>query len=532
MSQNDNRPASVGGKLSQHRRNVNLRRNGAAKTWQNNDFAICEKQERNAMSKAVMLQGTGSDVGKTILVAGLCRLAANRGLKVRPFKPQNMSNNAAVSDDGGEIGRAQWLQAMAARVPSSVHMNPVLLKPQSETGSQIIVQGRVFGQAKGRDYQRLKPQLLDAVMESYEHVRRGADLVIVEGAGSPAEINLRAGDIANMGFAVRAGVPVVLVGDIDRGGVIASLVGTHTILPEEDRRQIAGYIINKFRGDMSLFADGIEAVGRFTGWPCLGVVPWLKAAGRLPAEDSVVLERLTAGKGGALKIAVPVLSRIANFDDFDPLAAEPQIELVFIRPGERLPADAGLVIIPGSKATIGDLEDFRAQGWDVDLAAHVRRGGRVIGICGGYQMLGRSVSDPLGLEGESRTVAGLGLLDIETEMAPEKTVRNSTARSLEYDAPLSGYEIHLGITRGPDCARPSVVIDGRPDGAVSPDGRISGTYLHGLFSSDLYRARLLQSFGIAAGIGNYREEVEAALDAVAGELEERLSVEWLTTLMG
>lgn len=484
------------------------------------------------MAKAVMLQGTGSDVGKTVLVAGLCRLAANRGLIVRPFKPQNMSNNAAVADDGGEIGRAQWLQALACRVPSSVHMNPVLLKPQSETGSQIIVQGKVFGQAKGRDYQRLKPQLLSAVLESFEAVKADADLVIVEGAGSPAEINLRAGDIANMGFATRAGVPVVLVGDIDRGGVIASLVGTHTILPEEDRRQIVGYIINKFRGDVSLFDEGIDAIDRFTGWPCFGIVPWLKAAGRLPAEDSVVLERLAAGRRGALKIAVPVLSRIANFDDFDPLAAEASVELAYIRPGERLPLDAALVILPGSKSTIGDLEDLRANGWDADLAAHVRRGGRVIGICGGYQMLGSSVSDPLGLEGESRTVAGLGLLDVDTVMAPEKTVRNSLARSGEFDVDLSGYEIHLGVTEGRDCARAAVIIDGRPDGARSPDGRVMGTYLHGLFSSDSYRARLLESFGISGGGGDYRASVENALDSLAEELEMRLSPEWLRQWIG
>lgn len=484
------------------------------------------------MAKAVMLQGTGSDVGKTVLVAGLCRLAANRGLIVRPFKPQNMSNNAAVADDGGEIGRAQWLQALACRVPSSVHMNPVLLKPQSETGSQIIVQGKVFGQAKGRDYQRLKPQLLSAVLESFEAVKADADLVIVEGAGSPAEINLRAGDIANMGFATRAGVPVVLVGDIDRGGVIASLVGTHTILPEEDRRQIVGYIINKFRGDVSLFDEGIDAIGRFTGWPCFGIVPWLKAAGRLPAEDSVVLERLAAGRRGALKIAVPVLSRIANFDDFDPLAAEASVELAYIRPGERLPLDAALVILPGSKSTIGDLEDLRANGWDADLAAHVRRGGRVIGICGGYQMLGSSVSDPLCLEGESRTVAGLGLLDVDTVMAPEKTVRNSLAWSGEFDVDLSGYEIHLGVTEGRDCARAAVIIDGRPDGARSPDGRVMGTYLHGLFSSDSYRARLLESFGISGGGGDYRASVENALDSLAEELEMRLSPEWLRQWIG
>ena len=302
-----------------------------------------------------MLQGTGSDVGKSVLVAGLCRLARNRGLKVRPFKPQNMSNNAAVSDDGGEIGRAQWLQALACGVPSSVHMNPVLLKPQSETGSQIIVQGKVWGQAKGRDYQKFKAQLLDAVMASWDVVRDGADLVIVEGAGSPAEINLRAGDIANMGFATRANVPVVLVGDIDRGGVIASIVGTHAILQPEDRDMIIGYIINKFRGDVSLFDDGLKSITQFTGWPSFGVVPWLKDASRLPAENSVVLERLVKGEGRALKIAVPVLDRIANFDDLDPLMAEPQVDVVMVRSGERLPADAGLVIIPGSKSTIGDL---------------------------------------------------------------------------------------------------------------------------------------------------------------------------------
>ncbi|MGO4564851.1 cobyric acid synthase [Rhizobium sp. 2YAF20] len=484
------------------------------------------------MTKAIMLQGTGSDVGKTVLVAGLCRLAANRGLKVRPFKPQNMSNNAAVAEDGGEIGRAQWLQSLAARVPASVHMNPVLLKPQSENGSQIIVQGKVWGQAKARDYQGLKPQLLGAVLDSFATVSAGADLIVVEGAGSPGEINLRAGDIANMGFATRANVPVVLVGDIDRGGVIASLVGTHAILAEEDRRMIAGYIINKFRGDVSLFDDGIRSVGDFTGWPCFGVVPWLKAAGRLPAEDSVVLERLAKGASGALKIAVPVLSRIANFDDLDPLRAEPDVELVFVRAGEVLPADAALIVLPGSKSTISDLLDFRAQGWDRDLAAHVRRGGRVIGICGGYQMLGRLVRDPFGIEGPASEVQGLGLLDIETEMTPEKTVRNSGAWSSEHNVALSGYEIHLGVTRGPDCERPSSVIDGRADGAISADGRVMGTYLHGLFGSDAYRAGLLRSFGLSGERMNYRESVDRALDDVAAELEAVLDKRWLDDLLG
>jgi len=472
-----------------------------------------------------MFQGTGSDVGKTVLVAGFCRLAANHGLKVRPFKPQNMSNNAAVADDGGEIGRAQWLQALACRTPASVHMNPVLLKPQSETGSQVVVQGKVVGNARGRDYQKLKPELMAAVMDSFAHVANGADLVLVEGAGSPAEINLRAGDIANMGFATAANVPVVLVGDIDRGGVIASLVGTHTILPDEDRAMIAGYLINKFRGDVSLFDDGISAVGGFTGWPCLGVIPWLKAAARLPAEDSVALERLVQGTPGALKVAVPMLSRIANFDDFDPLKAEPDVELVFVRPGERLPNDAGLVILPGSKSTIADLADFRHQGWDRDLQVHHRRGGRIIGICGGYQMLGNSVRDPQALEGGETLAEGLGFLDIDTEMAPAKTVRNIQASTAEHDIALSGYEIHLGVSQGPDCARPMTILDGRPDGAVSPDGRVSGTYLHGLFDSDAYRARLLSEFGVQAGMVNYREDVDAALDEIAAELDRLVGFE-------
>ena len=484
------------------------------------------------MTRALMIQGAGSDVGKSLIVAGLARAFTRRSLRVLPFKPQNMSNNAAVSDDGGEIGRAQWLQALAARVPSSVHMNPVLLKPQSDVGSQIVVQGKVAGQAKGREYQALKPKLLGAVLESFEQISVGADLVVVEGAGSPAEINLRAGDIANMGFATRADVPVVLVGDIDRGGVIASLVGTHAILSDEDRRMVTGYLINKFRGDVTLFDDGIAAVNRFTGWPCFGVVPWLKAAARLPAEDSVVLEKLARGEGRALKVAVPVLSRIANFDDLDPLAAEPEVDLVFVRPGNPIPADAGLVVIPGSKSTIGDLIDFQAQGWDRDLERHVRRGGRVIGICGGYQMLGRRVTDPLGIEGGERAVEGLGLLDVETEMAPEKTVRNSRAWSLEHDVALEGYEIHLGKTQGADCDRPSVRIDNRSDGALSADGRVMGTYLHGLFTSDAYRTALLQSFGIEGGASNYRQSVDAALDDVAGELEAVLDRRWLDGLLG
>ncbi|TPJ38650.1 cobyric acid synthase [Mesorhizobium sp. B2-5-13] len=488
------------------------------------------------MAKAIMLQGTGSDVGKTVLVAGLCRAARNRGLKVRPFKPQNMSNNAAVADipgdnnRGGEIGRAQWLQAIACGVAPSVHMNPVLLKPQTDVGAQIIVQGKVFGEARARDYQALKGRLMDAVLESWGKVGEGADLVIVEGAGSPAEINLRSRDIANMGFATRADVPVVLVGDIDRGGVIASVAGTHLILPEEDRCMIVGYLINKFRGDVSLFDDGLKAIEKFTGWRCFGVVPWLKAAARLPSEDSVVLERLASGEARALKVAVPMLGRIANFDDLDPLKAEPQVEVVFVPPGKKLPADAGLVVIPGSKSTIGDVLKFRENGWDRDLAAHRKRGGHVVGICGGFQMLGRMVRDPNGIEGSVTDAEGLGLLDIETVMEPEKTVRNVSARSVPFDLPLEGYEIHLGRTTGPDTMRPSAIINGIEDGAISADGKVIGTYMHGLFGADAFRGKFLESLGIKGGGIDYRAEVERALDEVAAELENHLDCDAIFAL--
>jgi adenosylcobyric acid synthase len=481
-----------------------------------------------------MLQGTGSDVGKSVLVAGLCRLFANEGLRVRPFKPQNMSNNAAVAaipgadpaEDGwGEIGRAQWLQALACRTPPTVHMNPVLLKPQSETGSQIVVQGRVAGAARGRDYQRLKPALLARVLESFAIVSAEADLVIVEGAGSPAEINLRAGDIANMGFALAADVPVVLVGDIDRGGVIASLVGTHAILSAEDRAAIAGFLVNKFRGDVSLFDEGLAAVTRFTGWPAFGVVPWLARASRLPAEDSVALERMThrpAGPAaGDLLVAVPRLERIANFDDLDPLLHHPGVAVAFVAPGERLPERAGLVLIPGSKSTIADLAAFRRNGWDADLAAHHARGGRTLGLCGGYQMLGRRIRDPAGVEGETREAEGLGLLDVETVMAREKTVRPVAARSPD-GLPIEAYEIHMGVTDGPDRARPLALIEGRAEGATSADGRVAGTYLHGLFAADRWRARFLADLGVTEAASRYGAGVDAALDAIAADLARAL----------
>ena len=483
-------------------------------------------------AKAIMLQGTGSDVGKTVLVAGLCRAATRRGLAVRPFKPQNMSNNAAVASmpDGGsgEIGRAQWLQALACGVAPTVDMNPVLLKPHSDTGAQLIVQGKVRGEAGARDYQTLKGSLLQAVMSSWQRLRQDADLVIVEGAGSPAEINLRDRDIANMGFATRADVPVVLVGDIDRGGVIAAIAGTHLILPEHDRRMIDGFIINKFRGDISLFHDGLESISQFTGWRSFGVVPWLREAALLPSEDAIVLERET-GRTGRCVVAVPMLPRISNFDDLDPLRAESDVEVAFVPPGRRLPTDAALIVIPGSKATIADLAALRANGWDRDIAEHRARGGRIVGICGGYQMLGRKISDPHAIEGGGEA-DGLGLLDVETVLEPEKTVREVMARSLTFDEELSGYEIHLGRSTGPDTLRPPVTINGCADGATSPDRRVWGTYLHGIFGSDGFRRKFLADLGVESSSAGYRDGVEQALDAIAEHLEQHLDVDGLLAL--
>ena len=483
------------------------------------------------LTPALMIQGTGSNVGKSLIVAGLARALVRRGLKVMPFKPQNMSNNAAVTADGGEIGRAQALQATAARVASSVDMNPVLLKPETDIGAQVIVQGSRIATVKARDYGRMKAELLPKVLESFARLEAEADIVLVEGAGSPAEINLRAGDIANMGFAEAADVPVVLVGDIDRGGVIASLVGTHCVLDEQERNRIKGFMINRFRGDVSLFCEGESEIARRTGWRALGTIPWFERAADLPAEDVLGLADgpQAGGSGRTVKVAVPVIGRIANFDDLDPLRMEPGVDLKLVRAGEVLPGDADLVLLPGSKSTVGDLAFLRAQGWDIDIAAHRRRGGSVLGLCGGYQMLGRTISDPQGLEGEPGTVEGLGLLDVETELCGDKTLTLAEGRHMPTGTPVSGYEIHLGRTNGPDCARPMVEIGGHMDGAISPDGHVMGTYLHGLFGSDDFRASFLEGFGGASGLG-YDARVEAALEALADHLERAVDLDALLAI--
>jgi adenosylcobyric acid synthase len=478
---------------------------------------------------AVMFQGTGSDVGKSLIVAGLCRAFARRGKRVRPFKPQNMSNNAAVTTDGGEIGRAQALQARACGIAPSVHMNPVLLKPQSEVGAQVIVQGKIFGNAKAADYHRLKPLLLEKVLESYRTIGAEADLILVEGAGSPAEINLRTGDIANMGFAVAADLPVVLIGDIDRGGVIASLVGTKALLAAEEAARVKGFLINKFRGDLALFADGLKAIADRTGFASLGVIPWFDRAGDLPAEDGVALDGAHHGyaarKGAVIKVVVPHLPRISNFDDLDPLRAEPGVSVEFVAEGRALPGDADLVVLPGSKATIADLAALKANGWDIDLKAHLRRGGRVLGLCGGYQMLGNTVIDPDGIEGETAAIEGLGLLDVSTRLTADKTLIEAAGTDHATGAKVRGYEMHVGRTEGADCVRPMLSLAGRADGAVSGDGRVMGCYLHGIFASDEFRRAFLKTLRPDyTSTVSFDARVDATLDALADHLERHVDI--------
>lgn len=479
-------------------------------------------------ARSLMIQGTGSDVGKSLLVAGLCRIARRQGLKVAPFKPQNMSNNAAALENGGEIARAQALQALAAGCEPSVHHNPVLLKPESDRVSQIIVHGQQYKKMDAARFINTRDELLSAVLDSFDELAANNDFVLVEGAGSPAETNLRARDIANMGFARAAGVPVCLVGDIERGGVIASLIGTHTVLDPLDAAMIKGFAVNKFRGDPTLFDDGVTTIEHTTGWPCFGVIPWLPAAARLPAEDAITAMTKPLAHTSTLKIVAPMLSRMANFDDADPLRLEPRVDFEFIPPGKPLPRDADLIILFGTKSTLGELAFIKEQGWDHDIIAHARAGGRVLGICGGYQMLGRSVADPEGLDGRKGVSPGLGLLNVDTVMAADKTVRRIAGECSRTNTPLSGYEIHLGYTTGADCSRPLIIHnDGNSDGATSLNGRVQGTYIHGLLREDLYRSAFLQHCGEVQSELAYDAMVDAALNEVADHFAASLNIEQL-----
>jgi adenosylcobyric acid synthase len=465
-----------------------------------------------------MVQGTTSDAGKTVLVAALCRILARRGFKVAPFKPQNMALNSAVTADGGEIGRAQALQAQAANIAPRIDFNPVLLKPTTDRRAQVIVHGHAIDTLDARDYHAYKTIAMGAVMESWQRLQAEFDWVIVEGAGSPAEINLRDRDIANMGFAEAADVPVILVADIDRGGVFAHLVGTLDLLSASEQARVKGFVINRFRGDIGLLQSGLDWLEQRTGKPVLGVLPYLHGL-MLDAEDAIATYSATksATKLRAVAIAYP---RCSNHNDLDPLRLHPEVDFRWIGPGDALPA-CDLVVLPGSKAVQADLAWLREQGHEAAIRRHLRYGGKLIGICGGFQMLGRALHDPRGIEGDAASVAGLGLLDCETELEPEKQLRNVKGKlALPGAPPLAGYEIHMGVTRGPALARPAALLDGRPDGALSDDCAILGTYCHGLFDTPQALGALLAWAGLAGPQAvDYAARRESDLNRLADAVE-------------
>lgn len=484
------------------------------------------------VTKALMFMGTGSDVGKSLLVAGLCRAFKNKGLSVAPFKPQNMSNNAAVTVDGGEIGRAQALQARAAGLEPHTNMNPVLLKPEHESGAQVVVRGQRVGSMPAKEYFAKRAQYKPDILATFSELSGKTDLILVEGAGSASEINLRHNDLANFGFAEAFNIPVILIGDIQRGGVIASIIGTLDVIAPDDAALVCASLINKFQGDPELFEDGRKLIEEKTGRPCLGPVPFFSDAYKLPAEDVLGLDTAIKRSAGNFKIVVPRLSRIANFDDLDPLRAEPDVDLEIIHPGNPLPRDADLVIIPGSKSTCADMDCIKANGWDIDILAHVRAGGAVLGLCGGYQMLGKSIADPDGLEGARGETPGLGLLDVTTILAPEKQLRVEQGAHVLSGEELTGYHIHMGRTEGVDCARPFAKIGNQAEGAVSANGRVMGTYLHGLFAADGFRRNFLQQLGGAAGDLDYEASIDRTLDALATHLERHLDLDSLLAMAG
>ncbi|MDH4189265.1 MAG: cobyric acid synthase [Betaproteobacteria bacterium] len=478
----------------------------------------------------LMVQGTSSDAGKTTLVAGLCRILKRRGLRVAPFKPQNMALNSAVTADGGEIGRAQALQAAAAGVEPHSDMNPVLLKPSSDTGAQVIIHGRVHADMEALAYHGYKAIAMRAVMESYERLRANYDVVLVEGAGSPAEVNLRERDIANMGFAEAADCPVVLVADIDRGGVFAQILGTLACLPGNEAARIRGFVINRFRGDRALLDPGLAWIEQHAARPVYGVLPWLRGL-QLDAEDAIVAEQ-TVDSGKRLRVVVPVLPRLSNHTDFDALRAHPQVDLRYAGPGES-PPSGDLIILPGSKNVRADLDWLRETGWEQAIRRHLRYGGKLIGICGGMQMLGTTIADPLGVEGPAGTSAGLGLLDYATELAPVKRLRNVAGRLAGSGAELRGYEIHMGVTRGPALANPAVDLGDRMDGARSADDQILATYVHGLFDCAQACAVLLDWAGLSDARALDRAALrEESIGRLADTIEKNLDLAQMFSTLG
>lgn len=486
---------------------------------------------QNHTCTTLMVQGCTSDAGKSALVTALCRWLARQGVAVAPFKPQNMALNSAVTADGGEIGRAQAVQAQACGLPPHTDMNPVLLKPNSDTGAQVIIQGRAIGNMRALDYHAYKTTARAAVFDSYHRLTAQYQAIIVEGAGSPAEINLRANDIANMGFAEAADCPVILIADIDRGGVFAHLVGTLALLSETEQARVKGFVINRFRGDLALLQSGLDWLETKTGKPVLGVLPYLHGL-HLEAEDALPATSSAPAMPDALRVVVPVLPHISNHTDFDPLRTHPQVHLRFIALDQPLPP-ADLVILPGSKTVRADRAALAAYGWDAALDRHLRYGGKLLGICGGFQMLGRALHDPAGVEGEPGSSPGFGWLDFETTLAGGKQLRNVAGMLADGETPVAGYEIHAGVSSGAALAQPLCWLDGRPDGAISNDGQVRGTYVHGLFDTPAAADVLLAWAGLRTAaspdIGALRN---AAIDRLADAVEAHLDTPALRRLLG
>ncbi len=484
-------------------------------------------------TKTIMIQGTTSDAGKSALATGLCRIFKRRGLRVAPFKPQNMALNSAVTVDGGEIGRSQAVQALACGLEPHTDMNPILLKPNDDMGSQVIIQGRVHGNMKARDYHLFKPQAMQYVLESHRRLESQYDCIVAEGAGSPAEINLREGDIANMGFAEAVDCPVILVADIDRGGVFAHLVGTLELLSPSERQRVAGLVINRFRGHMGLLQPGLDWLQQRTGKPVLGVLPYLKGL-HIEAEDSLTLNAHTGTEATSeqkLRVVAPLFPRISNHTDFDPLRLHPQVALTLVGEGQVIPP-ADLIFLPGSKNTQADLRWLRDQGWESAILRHLRYGGKLIGICGGFQMLGKSLHDPTGIEGNPGSQTGLGLLDMETTLTLQKRLDRVEGRLVIGGARVTGYEIHMGVSNGAALARSALHFDKGQEGALSEDNQILGTYLHGLFDHPEACAALLCWAGLTAPqVPDYGQLREMHIDRLADALEQHLDMKQIGQLL-
>ncbi|SET30389.1 adenosylcobyric acid synthase (glutamine-hydrolysing) [Nitrosomonas marina] len=484
-------------------------------------------------TQTLMIQGTTSDAGKSMLVTALCRWLSRQGIRVAPFKPQNMALNSVVSINGGEIGRSQAVQAFAAGLSPHTDMNPVLLKPNTDKSAQVIIHGHAVSNMPAHSFHHYKPIAMRAVLESHARLAAQYDRIIVEGAGSPAEINLRANDIANMGFAEAVDCPVILIADIDRGGVFAHLVGTLALLSESEKARVKGFIINRFRGDIALLKPGLDWLEEYTGKPVLGVLPYLQGL-HLEAEDALphTPDFIAPVEQKCLQVIVPALPRISNHTDFDPLRLHPQVNLQFVGPGEAIPA-ADLIILPGSKSVRADLDWLRKQGWVLAIRRHLRYGGKLIGICGGFQMLGKLIHDPAGLEGESGSSQGLAFFDMQTTLRPDKLLRNVQGTLACSGTSVTGYEIHNGVSVFNKEYRPMAYFLQGTDGAMSEDGLIMGGYLHGLFESSDACSALLNWAGLenCSQTPNYRAICDAAINRLADSIDQYLDTRQLNQLL-